>query len=618
MQALTTAWDVKRKRWFDLYPTERIDAHDELHWTKPSQNWNYMCAECHSTDLHKNYDAATRTYKTTFARIDVGCQACHGPGSRHVEWAERARGASHPSATVAQMGFEVDLAARDSTVQIESCARCHARRAAFWGDYRHGERLMDHHLPALLDEQLYHADGQILGEVYEYGSFLQSRMYAKGLRCSDCHDPHALKTRAPGNALCITCHNATEPKARESIDTAGLKRKDYESPAHHFHPAGAPGPQCVDCHMPARTYMVVDPRRDHSFRLPRPDLSIKLGTPNACNLCHTGKTPKWAADALARWYGPERRQEAHFGEALWAGRTRQADAAGRLAALAHDGSQPDIARATALALLARFPGATADRSFRDALPHSDPLLRRAALEGLQLLPLAQRIPLVAPLLMDPVRAVRMEAARLLASASASEIGEGRLGALNAALAEFEAAQRENADRPEAHVNLGSLYATQRKPEQAAAAYRAAIELEPRFVPAYVNLADLQRASGSEEAAERTLREGLHAVSHSAPLHHALGLSLIRQQRHADALVELARAAQLVPDDLRYVYVYGVALHDTGRSREAISVLESALRQYPGDREVLTALASYARERGDTKAASAYGERLRQIEGSDVH
>ncbi len=304
LQALTTAWDVERKRWFDLYPHERIDAHDELHWTKPSQNWNYMCAECHSTDLHKNYDAATRTYKTTFARIDVGCQACHGPGSRHVEWAEHARGSSHPSATAAQMGFELDLAARDATVQIESCARCHSRRGAFWGDYRHGERLMDHHLPALLDEQLYHADGQILGEVYEYGSFLQSRMYAKGLRCSDCHDPHSLKTRAPGNALCTTCHNATGPKARDTIDTAGLKHKDYDSPAHHFHHAGASGSQCVDCHMPTRTYMVVDPRRDHSFRIPRPDLSIKIGAPNACNLCHTNKTPQWATDAVVRVVWP--------------------------------------------------------------------------------------------------------------------------------------------------------------------------------------------------------------------------------------------------------------------------------------------------------------------------
>jgi nitrate/TMAO reductase-like tetraheme cytochrome c subunit len=148
------------------------------------------------------------------------------------------------------LAFEVDLRAHDSNVQIETCARCHSRRAAFWGEYRYGSRLMDHHLPALLEPGLYHADGQIQGEVYEYGSFLQSRMYAKGVRCSDCHDAHALKPRAPGNALCTTCHNATGPNSRAEIDTAALQRKNYDSPTHHFHKAGGPGAQCVDCHMP--------------------------------------------------------------------------------------------------------------------------------------------------------------------------------------------------------------------------------------------------------------------------------------------------------------------------------------------------------------------------------
>ena len=610
LQAYTVAWDVKRKRWFDLYPDQRIDVHDELHWTKPSQNWNYMCAECHSTDLHKNYDSASATYRTSYARVDVGCQACHGPGARHVEWAQgKARSSSRPEAA-AQMGLAVDLAARDTNVQIEACARCHSRRAVFWGEYRHGRRLMDTHLPALLDEGLYHADGQIQGEVYEYGSFLQSRMYAKGVRCSDCHEPHTAKVRAQGNALCVTCHNASAPQVRETIDITTLKHRDYDSPAHHFHKAGSPGAQCVSCHMAERTYMVIDPRRDHSLRIPRPDLSVKLATPNACNLCHTDKPAQWASDAVARWYGPARRQEAHFGEALWAGRSRQVDAARRLAALARDSSQPDIARASALQLLRQYPGSTASEIFRDALSHSDPLIRRAALDGLDGLPPPQRAALATPLLSDPVRAVRIGAARLLASSARDEASRP---AFEAALAEYIAAQRENADRPEGHLNLGSLYVDLHQFEQAQAELNKAIELDPAFVPAYVNLADLQRAQGTERRAEETLRRALRVVPSSVPLHHALGLSLVRQQRAKEALAELAIAAKTAPQDPRYAYVYGVALHDLGDVRASVAVLDAALVRYPGDRDLLGALASYANERGDPQAAARYDARLRQLE-----
>jgi tetratricopeptide (TPR) repeat protein len=612
LQAFTVAWDAERKRWFDLFPNERIDFHDELHWSRPSQNWNYMCAECHSTDLHKNYDAATRTYNTTYARVNVGCQACHGPGSGHVDWAKQYQTGS-AGKRPDRLAFEVDLRAHDSNVQIETCARCHSRRAAFWGEYRYGARLMDQHLPALLEPGLYHADGQIQGEVYEYGSFLQSRMYAKGVRCSDCHDAHALKPRAPGNALCTTCHNATGRNSRAEIDTAALQRKDYDSPTHHFHKAGGPGAQCVDCHMPSRTYMLIDPRLDHSLRIPRPDLSVKLGTPNACNVCHADKNPQWAADAVAKWYGPARRQEAHFGEAILAGRTHQPGASAKLAALAHDGAQPDIARATALELLASFPGEAAATAFRDALSHSDPMIRRAALQGVDAMPPGERNSLASARLTDPVRAVRMEAARMLSSNAPKDIGQDRMAAFNAALAEYEAAQRENADRPESHLNLGTLYAGQRKFEQAHNEYRIAIELDPHFVPAYVNLADLERSRGAEAAAEQILREGLVVAPDNAALRHALGLTLIRERRYPEALSELARATRQATDDVRYAYVYGVALHDSGKKREGMTVLRSALARHPGDRDLLQALAGYAHESGDAAAAAQYEQRLRTVD-----
>lgn len=279
IQALSIAWDVPRRRWFHLYPKERIDFRDELDWTRPAQNWNFMCAECHATDLTRNFDPSSRAYRTRWTRLGVGCQACHGPSSRHVEWA---RAGDKGAGAEPSKGLPVNLKGADSTAEIEACARCHARRAPLGDGFRHEHRLMDDYLPALIDEGLYHADGQILDEVFEYGSFLQSRMHAAGLRCSDCHEPHGLKLRAPGNAVCTTCHTAGPPAALPHVNTRELKAMEYDAPNHHFHKPGGPGSRCVDCHAPARTYVVVNPRRDHSFRIPRPDLSVKLGTPNAC------------------------------------------------------------------------------------------------------------------------------------------------------------------------------------------------------------------------------------------------------------------------------------------------------------------------------------------------
>jgi len=615
LQALSIAWDTQRKRWFHLYPRERVDHRDELHWTRLSQNWNYMCGECHATGYRKNYDAASASYKTAAARFDVGCQGCHGPASRHVEWAQRAGNAAPKRPREeAKRDFDVDLAARDSRQQIETCARCHSRRSTLSPEYRHGAPLMDTHLPALLGERLYHADGQILDEVYEYGSYLQSRMHAKGVRCSDCHEPHSAKLRAAGNALCVTCHNATAPAAGSHVDTTGLKRKDYASSSHHFHAAGKPGSQCVDCHAPARAYMVIDPRRDHSFRIPRPDLSVALGTPNACNGCHAKESAQWASAVVTKWYGPGRRQEPHYGVALDAGRRGRSGAVPGLVALADDRAQPAIVRATALELLGRYPGRSSLAALQRGLGDGDPLVRRAAVTGQEGLPPAQRVALLAPLLDDSVRAVRIEAARVLAPA-ASSLSAPQRRSFDFAIAEFEATLAENADTPQALVNLGNLAADRGEAARAEDGYRRAIALDAGFVPAYVNLADLYRDTRRDAQAERTLRAGLRSAPTAAALHEALGLALVRRGSKREALAEFAAAAKAAPQESRYAFIYAVALVDAGRRPEAMRLLEAAA-QRQANRDVLLALASYKEEAGDMAGAQTHLRALAAINPDD--
>ena len=619
LQALSIAWDARTpasggQRWFHLYPNEKIDYRDELHWTRRQQNWNYMCADCHSTGVRKNYDAAGDRYATTWSEINVACEACHGPGSRHVAWAGALRpgrkyDASDSKGLTASLRERRDVqwtidpvsgnarrsVPRTTAVELGVCAQCHARRSQISSDYVAGRPFLDHYLPALLTPPLYWSDGQQRDEVYTWGSFLESRMHAAGVTCSDCHEPHSGKQRAPGNQVCAQCHAPAK----------------YDVATHHFHRTGGPGAECVGCHMPATRYMLIDARHDHSLRVPRADQSIALGVPNACTGCHADRGPEWAAAKMTSWYGRNPAGFQRFAEGLHAADTGASGAAQQLAAIARDGTQPAIARASAIARLSADLGRSAVglESVRQGLADPEPLVRRAALAAIESLPIDQRIPLAVPLLADSTRLVRIEAARVLAPVRVETLDGSSRAAYERAASEFVAAQRTNDDRPEARTNLGGYFGMRGRITNAETEFRAALAFDPTFVPAYVNLADLYRAERREPDVRRVLAEGLTAVPDDASLHYALGLALVRAQRTAEGLKHFERAAARAPDNVRFVYTYAVSLHSLGRTREAISVLENVLQRRPSNRDVLIALATFNRDRGAGDQALRYAERL---------
>jgi predicted CXXCH cytochrome family protein len=591
--ALAIAWDARPasaggQRWFPLHPDERVPAGDVLHWTQLAQRWNTQCAECHSTDLRKRFDAERGTYDTRFAELDVACEACHGPGSRHAGWAEAGvRAGADPGlgvrfgeATPARWVFDEGkpIARRErplaSHAELEACAPCHARRSTLREGRLPEQKLLDTHRPALLEPGLYESDGQMRDEVYVWGSFLQSRMHAAGVTCSDCHDPHSLALRADGNALCAQCHRPELFDARQ----------------HHHHAEGSAGADCVACHLPARTYMQIDVRHDHSFRVPRPDLSVSIGTPNACTDCHADRPSAWAADAVRRWFPDGRTGKPHYGVALDAGRRGLPGAVGALAALAQDPAQPALVRATALTLIDARVGQNATDALRRGLADPDPLVRLGALEGARSLEPAARLAAALPALDDAHLALRIEAARTLADVPAPHWRPAERARLAAALAEYRAALALDADRPEAHVNLAVLELSQGDPEAARRALETALRIAPWFVPAYVNLADLERALGRDEAGEALLRRAVEVAPELAEPHHALGLWLIRAGRRDEALAELAEAAALAPESARFALLHALALDERGDRKAARAVLEAALARHPGDPELGAALA----------------------------
>jgi tetratricopeptide (TPR) repeat protein len=354
--------------------------------------------------------------------------------------------------------------------------------------------------------------------------------------------------------------------------------------------------------MPATGYMVVDPRRDHSLRVPRPDLSVSVAVPNACNGCHRDRSARWAASAVRRWYGRDARGLQSFAGTFHAADEGSPGAAAALAALASDRGQPAIARASALARLAGRAEPAGVLAARAGAHDPSPLLRLAAASVAASLPGEDRVAVAGPLLADPLRAVRAQAAGALAGVPLDWLAPRERAAWPRAADDYVAAQKYAADRPEARTNLGTFYARLGRFDDAKAEFVAATRLDRTFVPGYVNAADACRASGREEDALRWLEEGLAAAPRSAALHHALGLAQARRKEESAALASLERAAKLDPHDARYAYVHAVALSSFGRKREAIRALERAAARWPTDRDVLFALATVRRDAGLRAAA----------------
>ncbi len=594
LQAFTTAWDTEKRRWFALHSAAALASDDSLHWTSRYQRWNAMCADCHSTGVSKGYDASSDTYRTTWAEIDVGCQACHGPGSAHVSWARA--GDKAKESTPYGEGLLVDLKAADALREVESCAPCHARRAQIAKEIPYGRPFLDGFLPATLDAGLYHADGQIDGEVYEYGSFLQSKMYAAGVRCGDCHDSHSGKLEAEGNALCVRCHSP-QPDARFPT----LRASRYDSPEHHHHAAGSAGAACVGCHMPTKNYMIVDPRQDHSIRVPRPDLSVAIGTPNACNGCHSERKPVWAAEKIAEWYGPERRKEPHFGVVFAAARAGDESSVPALLDLAVDPAQPSIVRATAIGLL-EPAGPSIVPALERAAQDADPWLRSAAASACDALPGDARLKVAEPLLSDPVLGVRIEAARVLSMVPVDQLPPGAAERVAAGLREFEAAQRVQGDMPGAHLNLGIVYGNRGENTRAEGEYRTALRMDPAFLPASFNLATLLNKIGRNPDAESVLREALARTPEQGDLHYSLGLLLAEDGRLDEAAEELGRAAELMPDRPRVRYNHGLALLRSGNPAEAEVALRGAYELAKRDPQIVHALTLFHTQSGQWRQA----------------
>ncbi len=607
------AWDSRSKeeggqRWYHIHEDEVIKAGDVLHWTGMNFNWNYMCADCHSTNLKKNYDPKTKSYHTTWDVINVSCEACHGPASRHIEWSKK------HNMDMKHKGFPLsfknkkwkwDVKTTDKIEghrgqEIEVCAKCHSRRSQLDDNYTPGDKYHDHYLPSMLEQGLYFPDGKIQDEVYVYDSFLQSKMYAEGVTCSDCHNPHTLERKSEGDKVCYQCHS----------------EEKYTSKSHHFHEKEGTGASCISCHMPARTYMGVDSRNDHSFRVPRPDLSVEMKEiPNACNLCHTDKDAKWATDAMKKWYGkiPVGRQD--FAHSLHALRNNSENAPKELYKVLMSDA-PDVAKATVTGYLGNYPSRQTYTTILQMLRNKDGNIRRSALQSLETFPPNMRIKETFKMLKDPLKTVRTEAARQLAVFPRGEIDQANRELLEKVLEEYKATLLFNAERPESQLSLAALYSNMQMPKKAEEAYKEALRLQPMFVPIYINYSSFLQKQGKEKEVFEILQQGVATVPSMGILHHTLGLWYIRNKEKTKAIEALKKAVELAPDDTRFSYVYAVAVGE-GNPAEAIKILEAVYPKHSGDMQIVSGLAYYYKMIGNTQKSEEYNKKAKALQNFSV-
>jgi len=609
-QCLPIAWNTTENRWFHMaamvYKPEDLKPDNWLYWTNQAQNWNSMCAECHSTNLQKNYDLETKSYHTTWNDINVNCEACHGPGSLHIEWAklpELARPQDNNT------GLVVKTSKLSSRQYVESCAPCHARRSAT-GPYDHAHNeFLSYAIPQLPTRPAYYIDGQFKDEDYEYGSFTQSKMYMKDVRCGDCHDPHSLKRKFEGNALCTQCHRADE----------------YDTFNHHMHKSNGEkgtsfvnkqgrklgagdGNLCRDCHMPGRYYMGIDRRYDHSMRIPRPDLSLKFGSPNACTSCHDDKTDQWALQNVNKWYGE--RRKVHYGTILAEAANGDAGADSGLLRIINSNLYPEIIRATAIGYLSVYPSVKAQDALRKALNDPDPLLRFTATGRYMPADSALLLHALLPLLSDPIKSVRMEAASRLATYPKTAFGEIQFPLFIKALEEYKQSQEYVADFPAGRYNLGNYYSKLKDLPKAEENYLAAIAIDNLFYPAKLNLALLYYQQGKIDPAERLYLDLVKNNPDVAEVYYYLALLYGEQKKYVEAIALLETASVMPNCNPRIWYNLGLLYQMTGQNDKCEAALRKGLKPDPCNYDLLYALFVFQMNNHNREKASQYLESLK--------
>ena len=587
-QCLRTAWDSVTNKWFDLYPDFKVVHSEWLHWSRGGLNWNNMCADCHSTNVRKNYDENTHSYNTKYAIINVNCEACHGPGKQHVIDVEKL-GKEY----VANGTFQMTKNTKPKEL-VDQCARCHIRREQFSEVFNFEGTLLDHYFPQLIEERLYHADGQILDEVYVYGSFTQSKMYQNNATCTNCHDGHSLKLKFDGNKLCAQCHVSEK----------------YDTPKHHFHEPNTESSKCINCHMPGKFYMGNDFRRDHSFRVPRPDLSLKYGTPNACSGCHKDKDDVWAAASFTKLFGKV--DSVHFSEKLAPGITRKPNGHIGLIDLINDAHQPEIVRASAAKALSNYNTQNFIEQYIKLLNDTSALVRGASVDVLSMINTNDYNAYFLPLLNDEKRTIRIKAFFGLGGLSEANVPKEYQKSYQKVKKEYLAQIKSNADFLGTHVKKGGYYLKQGNLLKAIESYEKALKIDNMNNQVRLNLATLYYNAKNYKKAEEAFKIVIQQEPNYGPVYFSLALLYAELNKTDDAIEQLKKATIKMPENLRVYYNLGLLYDKKEDYKNSEKAFIAGLKFDTNNQELLYGLAFIYSKSNQKEKAKNILQRLTEL------
>ncbi|MBT3426309.1 MAG: hypothetical protein HOJ61_08110 [Gammaproteobacteria bacterium] len=564
LQVVPFAWDSRTselggQRWFHLEEARSESRFARLHWQQPLQNWNGMCADCHSSGLVRNYDISQDRFSTQFSEMNVGCLSCHDVSPEHVSQSKtsvetqlQGNWERSPADPVAHWTGR----SRDQLV-MDTCYACHSLRAPITSQFVPGEPFLDHFMPEWVRQPFYQGDGQIAEEVYVYGSFQQSKMHAAGVSCLDCHDAHSNKLKISGNGLCLQCHDSQR----------------YNQKQHHQHDQASTAAQCVTCHMPGKTYMDVDFRRDHRFSKPDPQEHELTGSTDLCLDCHEDRWQKWRsnrASTKTKMVVTSSSRSSHMMmHALRSG--QQVDPLLGFK-LSQDADLNSIQRATALRLVSPQIVSSRPDLLAQALNSDSDLVRLAAVQQAAFLPEYLKPKLLAPLLQDSRRAVRVTAVTSLGPAIGGLRGDS---SVDLAMEEQTVSLEQVAWRGEGRLQLGIQALQMGDTSEAVNQLLEAQRIDPYFFGSYLNLADIYRSLGNEGKVIDVLDQGIGRISDAAPLHYSKALSLIRRKGYQEALSSLKTASELERENTDYFVARLLVLQKVGQVPQALKLIESA-------------------------------------------
>jgi predicted CXXCH cytochrome family protein len=547
MYVLPAFWHVDTGRWLDWKEITPIPdgAHDLR------QIWNSNCFNCHATNIARGFEVTSKTFNTTWTEMGIGCEACHGPGRRHIDLID----AAYKDPSLKPGGtLEIYTSSTGTARQsFDTCGYCHGNKKNIFTGFTAGSRYEDFALPFLISAPIPETDLQ--GEFWPDGrpnrfnrtqALAGSGCFKSGeVACTSCHvahgSPNPFSLRVDigkgrdGDRLCTQCHSeyvATDAPA----GGAALER-------HTFHAANSAGSRCIGCHMSDVNWRLLIRRRDHTFEAPVPEITTAFGVPNACTTCHDNRPPEWAATQMDRmWGNGERRRAAlSVADTMYRAGSGDSRAVPDLARLAVDRSQSLIIRASAVEFLEQFASGTAGSASADAQSQTsfykpksstradtgirtpgavkltpaqvnaligaasdpEPVVRAHAVTAL--LATGERERILSPLtarLMDPARVVRARVAEGLLALGIAEL-PGAAGALLAkAQEEYIMALNDFPDVPDNHAALGWLFAERGRTADALAAIDNAIKLAPDAARPYVIKGVLAARDGRfDEAAQ---------------------------------------------------------------------------------------------------------------------